>query len=96
MVNRIWQGHFGRGIVATPNDFGTRGAPPSNQALLDYLAVSFQEHNWDLKWLTKQIMMSRVYRSGPPMASHPSQVPPVTLTGAAMLERFSGSTPRST
>jgi hypothetical protein len=39
IVNRLWQGHFGRGIVPTPNNFGTRGVPPSDQALLDYLAT---------------------------------------------------------
>jgi hypothetical protein len=61
-VNRVWQWHFGEGIVRSVDDFGTQGAKPTNQELLDYLAVSFQEHNWDLKWLTKQIMMSHVYR----------------------------------
>ena len=63
-VNRVWQWHFGEGIVRSVDDFGTQGAKPTNQELLDYLAVSFQEHNWDLKWLTKQIMMSHVYRQG--------------------------------
>jgi hypothetical protein len=61
-VNRVWQWHFGEGIVRSVDDFGTQGAKPTHPELLDYLAVSFEEHNWDLKWLTKQIMMSRVYR----------------------------------
>jgi len=61
-VNRVWQWHFGEGIVRSVDDFGTQGAKPTNQALLDYLTVSFEEHNWDLKWLTKQIMLSQVYR----------------------------------
>jgi hypothetical protein len=62
IVNRIWQGHFGRGIVATPNDFGARGMPPSNQALLDYLAASFVESGWSMKHLTREILLSHAYR----------------------------------
>ncbi|HVW83569.1 MAG TPA: DUF1553 domain-containing protein, partial [Bryobacteraceae bacterium] len=61
-VNRVWQWHFGEGIVRSVDDFGTQGAKPTHPELLDYLAVTFQEHNWDLKWLTKQIMMSHAYR----------------------------------
>jgi len=63
-VNRVWQWNFGEGIVRSVDDFGMQGAKPTNQALLDYLAVSFQENNWDLKWLIKQIMMSQAYRQG--------------------------------
>jgi hypothetical protein len=63
-VNRVWQWNFGEGIVRSVDDFGTQGAKPTNQALLDYLAVSFEDHNWDLKWLVKQIMMSQVYMQG--------------------------------
>ena len=63
-VNRVWQWNFGEGIVRSVDDFGTQGAKPTNQALLDYLAVSFEDHNWDLKWLIKQIMMSQVYMQG--------------------------------
>ena len=61
-VNRAWQWHFGEGIVRSVDDFGTQGAPPTHPELLDYLTVSFEEHNWDLKWLTKEIMMSQAYR----------------------------------
>src|SRR5262249_36827149 len=61
-VNRVWGWHFGEGIVRSMDDFGTQGAKPTHPELLDYLAVTFEEHNWDLKWLTKQIMMSQVYR----------------------------------
>ncbi len=61
-VNRVWQFHFGEGIVRSVDDFGVQGEKPTHPELLDYLAVSFQEHNWDLKWLTKQIVMSQVYR----------------------------------
>jgi hypothetical protein len=60
-VNRVWQWHFGEGIVRSVDDFGMQGAKPTHPELLDYLTTSFEEHNWDLKWLTKQIMMSQVY-----------------------------------
>ena len=61
-VNRVWQWHFGEGIVRSVDDFGRQGSKPTHPELLDYLAISFQEHNWDLKWLNKQIMMSQAYR----------------------------------
>ena len=61
IVNRIWQGHFGRGIVATANDFGTRGVAPSNQALLDYLACQLMDNGWSIKALHKEILLSHAY-----------------------------------
>ncbi len=62
MVNRIWQGHFGRGIVTTPNDFGRQGDPPTHPELLDWLAGRFIESGWDVKALHRLIMLSSVYR----------------------------------
>jgi hypothetical protein len=62
MVNRLWQQHFGRGLVATPSDFGTMGEPPSHPELLDWLAVEFIEHDWSLKYLHKMIVTSSTYR----------------------------------
>ena len=62
MVNRIWQGHFGRGIVATPNDFGSRGMAPSNQALLDYLARKFIDSGWSIKAIQLEILLSHAYQ----------------------------------
>ncbi len=62
MVNRIWHYHFGRGIVATPNDFGRMGARPSHPELLDYLANEFVNNGWRMKPLHKLILMSRAYR----------------------------------
>jgi hypothetical protein len=62
IVNRIWQGHFGTGIVATPDNFGATGAPPTNQELLDHLAVDFMRNGWSAKRLHKQIMLSTAYR----------------------------------
>ncbi|MGH7227174.1 MAG: DUF1553 domain-containing protein, partial [Gemmataceae bacterium] len=62
MVNRIWQGHFGAGLVATPSDFGTLGDKPSHPELLDWLTVEFVEHGWSLKHLHRLIATSAVYR----------------------------------
>jgi len=61
IVNRLWQHHFGRGIVSTPNDFGVSGERPSHPELLDWLASDLIEHGWTLKRLHKQIMMSNAY-----------------------------------
>lgn len=63
-VNWVWQNHFGVGLVRTPDDFGTRGQPPTHPELLDYLAGEFQKSGWSLKWLHRQIMLSRAYRQG--------------------------------
>lgn len=62
IVNRIWQGHFREGIVATPDNFGATGAPPTNQPLLDYLALDFMANGWSAKRLHKQILLSTAYR----------------------------------
>ncbi|MBW3595781.1 MAG: PSD1 and planctomycete cytochrome C domain-containing protein [Planctomycetes bacterium] len=60
-VNRLWQHHFGRGIVATPNDFGTQGEHPTHPELLDWLASDLVQHGWKLKRLHKVMMTSSVY-----------------------------------
>jgi hypothetical protein len=62
MANRIWEYHFGKGIVATPNDFGHRGQPPANPALLDYLATRLVDGGWSIKSMHKLIMLSRAYQ----------------------------------
>jgi len=62
IVNRLWQHHFGAGIVATPDNFGEMGAQPSHPKLLDWLAVDFTQHGWKAKRLHKQIMLSSAYR----------------------------------
>ncbi len=61
-VNRIWQHHFGRGIVATPNNFGKLGERPTHPELLDTLAVRFVESGWSVKWLHREIMLSAAYQ----------------------------------
>lgn len=62
MVNRIWQFHFGRGIVRTSNDFGTMGEPPSHQELLDWLASEFIAQGWSIKAMHRMILLSNTYR----------------------------------
>lgn len=62
IVNWVWQHHFGRGLVRTPDDFGTRGQPPTHPKLLDYLASRLLEDGWSLKKLHRRIMLSRVYQ----------------------------------
>ncbi|MEW4490761.1 PSD1 and planctomycete cytochrome C domain-containing protein [Thalassoglobus sp. JC818] len=61
-VNRFWKSHFGRGLVSTPEDFGTRGTPPSHPELLDWLAVHFITSGWDVKALHRLIVTSSTYR----------------------------------
>jgi hypothetical protein len=62
MANRMWHYHFGKGIVATPNDFGRQGKPPTHPELLDYLAQELIDHDWSLKAMHRRIVLSRVYR----------------------------------
>ena len=62
MVNRIWQHHFGAGLVKTPNDFGTRGDPPSHPELLDYLAARFIASAWLVKAMHRLILSSEAYQ----------------------------------
>ncbi|MGI8637253.1 MAG: DUF1549 and DUF1553 domain-containing protein, partial [Segetibacter sp.] len=61
-VNQMWQEIFGRGIVKTAGDFGMQGDLPTHSELLDWLAVDFMQHRWDIKRLMKQIMTSATYR----------------------------------
>jgi hypothetical protein len=77
MVNRIWAYHFGKGIVQTPNDFGTRGKQPTHPELLDWLTARFIEGGWSIKKMHKLIMLSRVYQ----LASGES-VPRVVASGS--------------
>jgi hypothetical protein len=71
MVNRIWQHHFGRGIVGTPNDFGKQGSPPTNPELLDFLASEFVRKGWSMKAIHRIILTSETWQrsSTPPHGS---------------------------
>jgi Protein of unknown function (DUF1553) len=62
MVNRIWQHHFGEGIVRTPNNFGKLGTPPTHPELLDYLAHRFVDSGWSIKAMHRAIMLSAAYQ----------------------------------
>ena len=62
LVNRLWQHHMGAGIVSTPNDFGLQGERPTHPELLDFLANQLIKHQWHLKPLHKEIMLSATYR----------------------------------
>ncbi|MBP3960821.1 PSD1 domain-containing protein [Gemmata sp. G18] len=62
MVNRVWLGHFGQGLVRTPSDFGVRSDPPTHPELLDWLASGFVKDNWSVKNLHKRIMLSSAYQ----------------------------------
>lgn len=64
IVNRVWQQHFGRGIVGTPSNFGNLGERPTHPELLDYLAHWFQSNGWSLKKLHREIVLSATYRLG--------------------------------
>ena len=78
MVNRIWQHHFGRGLVATSDNFGTRGQRPSHPELLDWLASRFVESGWSMKSMHRLMCLSATYRrSGEQDASVPPSNSPL-------------------
>jgi len=61
IVNRVWAGHFGSGLVRTPSNFGSLGERPTHPQLLDWLAVGLVENKWSLKWLHRTILLSATY-----------------------------------
>lgn len=69
VVNRAWQNFFGRGLVATPNDFGLAGARPTHPELLDWLASEFMDAGWSIKRLDRMIVTSSTYRQASVIAS---------------------------
>ena len=75
-VNRMWQEFFGRGIVATSEDFGTRGEMPTHRELLDWLAVEFMDSGWNLKKMHKLIVSSATYRQSSNMREELNQRDP--------------------
>jgi len=76
IVNRIWQHHFGRGIVQSPNNFGQLGTPPTHPQLLDWLALNFNEEGQHFKALHKLIMMSNAYQMSSQFSEEAAAVDP--------------------
>jgi hypothetical protein len=66
-VNRVWMHHFGVGLVKSVDNFGKMGDPPTNQDLLDFLAQGFMDNGWSVKWLHRQILLSKGYRGKLPV-----------------------------
>ena len=64
LVNRLWQHHFGRGLVTTPNDFGTRGQAPTHPELLDFLAQKFIASGWSVKAMHRELMLTAAWQQG--------------------------------
>ena len=75
-VNRFWQQFFGRGIVETTGDFGAQGQPPTHPELLDWLAIDFVRHDWDVKRLVKSFVMSSTYRQATTVTPEKLQADP--------------------
>nr|NIP96954.1 DUF1553 domain-containing protein [Akkermansiaceae bacterium] len=78
-VNRYWQMFFGRGLVRTPEDFGSQGSPPTHPELLDWLARDFIDHGWDLHHLIRQIVRSSTYRQGTATDRQQREIDPENL-----------------
>ena len=76
MVNRIWHYQFGRGLSATPSDFGVMGERPANIALLDYLTTSFTQNGWSVKKVQKEIMMSNAWQQSADFNAQASEKDP--------------------
>ena len=76
MVNRIWNYHFGQGIVASPSDLGRMGENPTHPRLLDWLASEFVEHGWSLKHMHRLIMTSAAYRQSPGSRAEAARIDP--------------------
>lgn len=70
IVNRVWQGHFGRGLATNPNNFGATGQPPTHPLLLDWLASEFVRRDWSIKSLHRLIVTSAAYRRS---STHPDR-----------------------
>ncbi len=95
IVNRVWHHLFGRGLVATPDNFGHVGAVPSHPQLLDWLATRFVEDGWSLKRLIRQIVTSRTYQlNSTPTAEAAAQDPDNVLLSHAPLRRLEAESVR--
>jgi hypothetical protein len=93
-VNRLWQQVFGVGIVATPNDFGVQGSPPTHPELLDWLALDHMENNWSMKHTIRQMVLSATYRQVSTTAGVPAVDPSNHLLWRMNRRRLEGETIR--
>ncbi len=84
IVNRLWQGHFGSGLVETSSDFGFQGGRPSHPELLDWLAAELIAQNWSLKQIHRQIVTSATYRQS--SRSNPEAAKPRCVQSLALAE----------
>ena len=99
MVNRIWQHHFGVGIAATPNDFGTQGQLPTHPEVLDWLTAKFVAHGGRAKPIHKMILMSSVWQQSahhPQAKSYEEQDPNETLLWRGRIRRLTAEQIRDT
>jgi|TARA_Y100001001_G_scaffold42876_1_gene37837 hypothetical protein len=79
IVNRVWSIFFGRGLVATPSNFGQLGSLPSHSELLDDLAVRFMENNWSIKWLVRELVLSSTYQQNSQIISRNELIDPANI-----------------
>ena len=79
IVNRVWSIFFGRGLVATPSNFGQLGSLPSHSELLDDLAVRFMENNWSIKWLVRELVLSSTYQQNSQKISRNELIDPTNI-----------------
>ncbi|MCF6311921.1 MAG: PSD1 and planctomycete cytochrome C domain-containing protein [Verrucomicrobiales bacterium] len=79
MVNRVWKNLFGKGLVASMDNFGTTGMAPTHPALLDYLAVDFMDHDWSVKKLIREIVLSSTYQMSSKFAANNYALDPDNL-----------------
>ena len=95
MVNRIWQHHFGEGLVRTVDNFGKTGDRPSHPELLDYLATRFRESGWSIKALHRELVLSAAYRMSSLASDHAREVDPTNrLLSHMPVKRLEGETIR--
>ena len=97
MVNRIWLQLFGQGLVDSPDNFGLLGGAPSHLELLDHLTLRFEEHDWSIKWLVREICSSRAYRlSSLPTQAHTELDPNSRYLSHRLVRRLSAEKLRDT
>lgn len=97
IVNRLWQNHFGTGLVTTASDFGSEGAPPSHPELLEWLANELVEHDWSLKHIHRLIVTSATYRQSGAIDERKESVDPENrLVGRRVPRRMTAEMIRDT